>query len=210
MGLSSEAMLEYIAAKLNDTDGEIKNLLNHQKVVEAEQSKLQDLMQEINSLQSKIDKDNNGNGVMSDPALCEKLETDIENAINYIQSIDPGCPKLGELMALHDRVMATGTGPKDGHGYYNGNSAGPGETPNGTTAPPGVREDKDGQFGADELKDFADTLQGINSDLGSGAQIEMIQIQSKVSDRSTAIQLATNIMQTIHDAEMKTVGNIHA
>jgi hypothetical protein len=210
-GLSGDALLAYIETKLNDTDGQIKDMLNHQKTVQAEQARIQQLMTEITSLQSKItNQDSNGNGTVKDPAAAAKLEQDIEDCINYIQSVDPGSSALGQLRALHDRVMATSTGPHDGHGYYYGNTAPAGQPPNGQNPPPDVNNDKDGTFGTDELKDFTDTLQGINSDLSSGSQIEMIKLQSMVSDRSTAIQLATNIMQSVHDAEQKTVANIHS
>jgi hypothetical protein len=210
VGLSPDALLAYIAAKLSDSDSEIKTMLNHQKLVENEQGMVQKLMNEVSSLESQINKDSNGNGTLSSKPACKQLEQDIEDTVNQIQAMDPGCAALGDLRALHDRVMATGTGPYDGHGYYNGSMAGPGDPPNGPSAPSGDRPDTDSTFGADELKDFSDTLQGINSDLSSGAQIEMIQLQSKVSDRSTAIQLATNIMQSVYDSEQKTVGNIHA
>jgi hypothetical protein len=224
LGLSGDALLAYIETKLNDTDGQIKDLLNHQKTVQAEQARIQQLMTEINSLQSKIkNQDSNGNGTLEDPAAEAKLEQDIEACINYIQSIDPGSPALGQLRALHDRVMATSTGPLDADGnpaqksgkpavdgYYYNNTAPAGQPPNGQSPPPDVRNDTDGKIGTDEFKDFTDTLQGINSDLSSGSQIEMIKLQSMVSDRSTSIQLATNIMQSVHDAEQKTVANIHA
>lgn len=224
LGLSAEALLAYIESKLNDTDGHIKELLNHQKTVQAEQARIQQLMTEISSLQSKIiNQDQNGKGTLQDPAAEIQLQHDIEDCINYIQSIDPGSPALGQLRALHDRVMATTTGPLDANGnpaadsgqpavegYYYGNTAPAGQPPNGGSPPPNVRLDQDKQIGTDEFKDFAETLQGINSDLGSGAQIEMIKLQSMVSDRSTSIQLATNIMQSVHDAEQKTVGNIHS
>jgi hypothetical protein len=209
-GLSADALLAYIQAKLGDSDSQIKTLLNHQKVVEQEQQQVQGLLDEVNSLDSRISKDDQGNGKLTDPAACQKLAQDIENLVSQIQAADPSCPSLDDLKALHDRVMATGSGPYDGHGYYNGSSAQAGQPPNGSAPPSQDLKDQDNTFGADELKQFADSLNSINSDLSSGAQIQMIELQSKVSDRSTSIQLATNIMQSVSDAEQKTVANIHA
>ena len=113
--------------------------------------------------------------------------------------------------------MATGTGPYTTtdpsghtvqHGYYNGTTTGPGMPPTGGSPPSGVRADQDSTFGSDELKGFSDTLTGINNNLNNSAELGMISIQSLMSQRSTAIQLATNIMQSLDDGTSKIADNI--
>jgi hypothetical protein len=61
----------------------------------------------------------------------------------------------------------------------------------------------------DEAQKVIDTLTSVNSQLGSDNQMTMIHLQSAMSQREQAIQLTTNMLQTINDCESKVIANIH-
>lgn len=212
--LSPEALLAYVETKLKNTDSQIQGVLAQQENIDWEQQQIGSILQEISADQSKVDSNTN---TLNDPAEAQQLEQKVEDLITQIEQRDPGCPVLGQLKSLHDTIMATGTGPyttKDAngnlvqHGYYNGTGGQPGDPPDGPSPPQGVRPDADSTFGSDELQHFTDALNSANNDLGSASQLNMIQVQSKMSDRSTAIQLATNILQSYDDGLSKIAANI--
>lgn len=232
--LTPEALMLYCQSRLQDIDGQVQKEMAAQQNVTWEQSQIGNLMNEVQALQSTItNSDPSGaNGFTTDPGDAQKLESQIASLISEIQQRDPNCPILSQLEQLHDQVMATGTGPVDANGnsvqdsknttgpiipgsgqpivqgYYNGSTAAAGDPPNGGTAPSGSRADQDGKLGTSELTTFNTTLQNLNNTLNSSAEMGMISIQSQMSQRSTALQLTTNILQSYDDGLAKIVGNI--
>jgi hypothetical protein len=205
--LTPDAVMAYCQSRLQGIDSQVQAAMTQQQNVNTEQQGIQNILSEVSTLQSQV----NDNGVVHDPASAQKLEQDIESLVSQIERTDPSCSQLDQLKQLHDTVMATGTGPYGSnpvHGYYSSSSSTPGMPPNGSSPPSGVRADQDGTFGSDELKGFSDTLSGINNNLNNSAELGMISIQSLMSQRSTAIQLATNIMQSLDDGTSKIAGNI--
>ena len=58
------------------------------------------------------------------------------------------------------------------------------------------------------MTSFIDTVQGAVTDMNSNSEIQMISIQSLMSQRQTAVQLTTNIVQALGDQENKIADNI--
>lgn len=216
--LTPDALMTYIATRLGNLDGQINDLMNKQQTTVKEQSALTQIQSTLAALQAENDKNNNGGA--RDPANIGNLENQIAQLVSQMQADDPGNPAIGQLETLHDTIMATGTGPNSGggallgihatvsHGYYSGSSAGS-ALPNGTTPPDSApNKDQDGCLGGDEMSGFHDTLSGISNSLNSGAELNMIQLQSLASQRTTAIQLATNLLQSINDGTSKIVANV--
>jgi hypothetical protein len=83
-----------------------------------------------------------------------------------------------------------------------------GGAPDGKTPPAGVNSGTDNTISTGEFTDFTNTLNNINSSLSSGAEIGMIKIQSLVSERTTAITLATSTLQSLDDGTQKIVDKI--
>ena len=50
--------------------------------------------------------------------------------------------------------------------------------------------------------------QGVSSSVNSSSELEMIQLQSFMSQRQTAIQLTTNLVQSLGDQLNKIADNI--
>jgi hypothetical protein len=214
VGLTPEALLTYCSTRLNSIDGQINTMMAQQQAAGSEQTQLQTIMEAFNADASTINSTASGSGSMDNQTKCEQLEESLEGLISYMQVNDPGNSELGALEQLHDQVMATGSGPfTDGsgfHGYYATDTTnGPaGSPPAGHTLPPGEAQTPDNTIDATEFQNFSATLTQISGNLNSNAQIQMIQIQSLMSDRTTAIQLTTNILQAYDDGTSKVVANI--
>jgi hypothetical protein len=206
--LTPEALMLYCQTRLQGIDSQVQTAMTQQQNINSEQNGIAGILQDL-----ATDSANTTNGEMKDPQACQTLEQHIEDLIIQIQQKDPGCSQLGQLEQLHDSVMAKGTGPytdSDGtfHGYYCSSGNSPGTAPGGQTPPANTNTDQDGTIGSDEFTTFTSTLNNINSSLGSGAEMGMIKIQSLMSDRSTAIQLTTSILQAYDDGLSKIADNI--
>lgn len=59
---------------------------------------------------------------------------------------------------------------------------------------------KDGGVGGTQLRAMAEGLQTISKDLSSGAELEMITLQSIMSQRQTAIQICTNLVAALGES----------
>lgn len=57
----------------------------------------------------------------------------------------------------------------------------------------------DGYLDANECKAFAERLGALSKDISSSAELDMIQLQSLMSQRQMAVQLCTNLMQSLND-----------
>jgi hypothetical protein len=61
----------------------------------------------------------------------------------------------------------------------------------------------------EQVTSFSTTLDEYAKDLSSGAELDMIDLQAVMSQRQTAIQLPTNLLQAMSESTNKIVGNIH-
>jgi hypothetical protein len=208
--LTPDALLIYCQTRLQGIDSQVEAAMTQQENINTEQSGIQALLTEIAQ-------DSNAastSGSMNSKSECETLEQNLENLISQIQAKDPDCSQLGQLEQLHDAIMATGSGPYtvNGqlHGYYGTSTSVPPQA-DGTTIPTGVAPSNGGPdniIDQSEFTNFTNTLNNINSSLGSGAEINMIKVQSLMSDRTTAITLTTNILQSYDDGLSKVADNI--
>jgi hypothetical protein len=208
--LTPEALMTYCETRLDGIDSQITTAMTQQQSINSEQTAIQGLLTNLST-----DSANIGTGVMDNPTECKNLAQEFENAITNIQANDPTSPALAQLEQVHDALMATGSGPYTTtndqgvtvlHGYYNGGD--PTQLPTGSIPPANVNNDHDGTIGSSEFTTFTNALTSVNSSLGSKAELQMINIQSLMSQRTTAIQLTTNILQAYDDGLSKVTDNI--
>lgn len=64
------------------------------------------------------------------------------------------------------------------------------------------------QFSGIEVKATTEYLQGLTKDLESASQMDMIRLQSLMSSRQTAIQLATNMISALGESSKAIAANI--
>ncbi|MET0593810.1 MAG: hypothetical protein ABW133_13995, partial [Polyangiaceae bacterium] len=60
----------------------------------------------------------------------------------------------------------------------------------------------------EEMGSLINSTKSLQSDLNSNAELDMIHLQSLMSQRQTAIQLTTNILQSLNEQANKIVANI--
>lgn len=53
-----------------------------------------------------------------------------------------------------------------------------------------------------------DTVKNLQSSISKGSELNMIQLQALVSQRQLAIQLTTQMMQTMHESSKQVLGNV--
>jgi hypothetical protein len=59
-----------------------------------------------------------------------------------------------------------------------------------------------------EIEGYAQAISDAAGDLNSDAELGMVNIQSLMSQRETAISLTTNLVQSLGDGESKIADNI--
>jgi hypothetical protein len=78
-----------------------------------------------------------------------------------------------------------------------------------STYPPNqVGNEGDWNYGDAEAQGFISSVKGVQDDMNSASELGMISIQSYMSQRETAVQLTTNLMQSIDDQAQKIAENI--
>ena len=184
--LTTEAVMAYCQSRMDDLNGQANAILDEQKNA----TKIRDILNNlISEFQGNTEKST------TDPAKLAQLNQDVVDAIDQVKGLDPDGTVVGQLQQIHDNVMATGTGPKgQAQGYYG--------TPNSE------HQDEDGDISAVEMQSFVSDLQSVNTDLTSRQDLQMVRLQSIMSDRQTAIQLTTNLIQSFGDADQKIAANI--
>ena len=66
----------------------------------------------------------------------------------------------------------------------------------------------DGKYLTSEVENTTNYLNSLNKELEASAQLDMIQLQSLMSARQTAIQLATNMVSAFNESTKAIAGNV--
>ena len=66
----------------------------------------------------------------------------------------------------------------------------------------------DGLYTTSEVENTTNYLNSLNKELEASAQLDMIQLQSLMSARQTAIQLATNMVSAFNESTKAIAGNV--
>jgi hypothetical protein len=195
--MSPDALMAYCQSRLNSIDKQARDVFEQQQNLADEQTLLSNLVAQFQPFTGNGTTDSS-NTPAANQGQCLQLEEKIEDTIHQISQIDPNSPALNQLMQLHDTVVASGTGPTTDPSngrvitYY-------GPPPDGTS---------DDILGAPEIGGYIQKLQGISSGINSNSELMMIQLQSLMSQRQTAVQLTTNLVQSLGDQMNKVVENI--
>jgi hypothetical protein len=200
--LTPDALMVYVETRMGQIDTQVKATFSQQERTNAEQGIIRDALAQIQQ--------NSGGINTADPAKCQQMEQALEDAYDRLKAMDPRSPELDKLAAVHDQMMASGSGPYDTtnpdgktvhHHYLSTQSDTPPSTISGDKG-------QDSILSTDEMKAFVDDLNAINSDMNSDSELQMIQLQSLMSQRQTAIQLATNLVQSLDDQANKIAQNV--
>lgn len=178
-GLTPDALLVYIQTSLNDLDTDINGYLDKQNQIIAEKKVLHEVEAMLGT------KPTNGEELL-------KLYRDAEAKL---AELPPGDP------ARHAAHLALVNFVKDHNingGYF--------RTDLGTVEHPESMEL--GAISDDQWKDLDQNLKNIGDDASSQGETNMIQLQSLMSRRQTAVQLTTNMMNKLDESYASVVKNI--
>jgi hypothetical protein len=198
-GLSPESLMAYCQARLDSIDGQIQGTFNEQEVNNGVASALQQVIATFQQYSAGVN-----SGDSQGATKCTAMETSLSNLIQQIQASDPSYPDLGKLEQTYNDLLYTGTGPQ----------AATATTPalqyiDQATYPPTQNGPLgDNVISTNEVQGFVQSLQGCASDLNSGSELQMIQRQSLMSERQTAVELTTNLVQSLGDQSEKIAENI--
>jgi hypothetical protein len=192
--MTPDALMAYCSSRLNSLDGQMKEVFAQQQLGTEEQSLIGGAVSLLQGFEQ--------NGISNDPKTCTQVESQLEALYSKIQRMDPNSPALKTIATVHDELMASGTGPytdtSGNHGFL-----GPG--PNGYAT---GHTEQDNTIDGDEMQGYVNQLQGAASSLNSSSELGMINLQSLMTQRQTAIQLTTNLVQTLGDTNQKVVDKI--
>jgi hypothetical protein len=187
--LTPDALLSYCQSRLESIDGQLRGVLGAQQVRNSEISAIQQVLQQFSSATD---------GVNDNSTTCTNMERGLYGLIQQLKTSDPGCPELAKLKQIYNNLVYSGTGPTTDLPYVDESLYPPDQQ--------GPRGDN--TLSTSEVQAYVSGLQACASDLNSNSELQMIQVQSLMSERQTAVQLATNLVQSLGDQAQKIVENV--
>jgi hypothetical protein len=197
VGLSPDALMAYCQSRLDSIDGQVQASFGDQQQNAAALQQIDQFAEQLKSVDGSS---------QTGADTCKNLEKEFGAMIQSISAADPGCPALPALTTAYNSMVYSG----DGGAAFN-HSTDPGDPdyinkdqyPPDTSSPQG-----DKILGAPELQGFAQTLTDAAGSLNSNSELQMVQLQSLMSQRQTAISLTTNLVQSLGDQANKIADNI--
>jgi hypothetical protein len=189
-GLSPDALMAYCQSRLDSIDGQVQTSFDSQQKNANEISQIDSVLADLKTYSS--------NGTTS-PEVCTSLENSLAAVITQMKSSDPGCPALPGLTQTYNNMVWSGTGGTNGPQFIDRDKYPPQPVGN-------VSGDND--FSNDEIQSFTQSLSDAAANLNSGSELEMVNLQSLMSQRETAISLTTNLVESLGDQENKIADNI--
>jgi hypothetical protein len=194
--LTAESLFLFCQSRLGELDSQMKTMFAAQEKANKDNATISSLITSLNCCA--------GDGInMKTQAGCDLIGA-VQHAIN---EVGPDTPAGRKLTALRDAITER---MDPSHALT---QAACNHTLWGKT---GTDEEVIGQVGGERGEDItATTVQGwvtdakgVASDISAGAELNMIQLQSVMSKRQTAIQLTTNLIQSLGDQANKIAANV--
>jgi hypothetical protein len=177
-GLSPDSLMFYCESRLRGIGEQISRTVVHQQKSNADISALNGLHETLNKYQNGV---NAGEGTRQDK--------DGEIAFNEMSAAyDDAIRKVGPDTELGKKLI----GDKQKMLCSDGSGVGPGDT----------------KILDYEMKGMITNLETMVKDVNGNAELEMINLQSLMSQRQSAVQLTTNLVQSLGDQMNKITANI--
>ncbi|HEX8794713.1 MAG TPA: hypothetical protein VF765_27390 [Polyangiaceae bacterium] len=185
--LTPDALLTYCESRLQGLDSQIQQGIQTQNDANDDQK-------DLTPVQAALSKYADG---CHDPSSVKELLAAVQQAISSIESRDPGSPALSGLKQMLSSIQTGQTTPSPFTEDMIQRAKGM-----------GITIDMPDVLSADQIKGLSTTLGQITSSESSSAELNMINLQSLMSQRQTAVELTTNMMQTLNDTLSKVVSNV--
>jgi hypothetical protein len=197
VGLSPDALMAYCQSRLDSIDGQVQSSFGDQQQNASALSQIDAFAEQLKSIDGSDQKG-------AEP--CKKLEASFSALINSLKTSDPSCPALPALTTAYNTMVYSG----DGGAQFNKstNTDDPDYIDIDAYPPDTNSPEGDKILGATELQGFAQTVTDSAGSLNSNSELQMVQLQSLMSQRQTAISLTTNLVQSLGDQANKIADNI--
>jgi hypothetical protein len=193
-GLSPDALMAYCQSRLDSIDGQVKDSF-------ASQQRTASTISTINAFADILHRND---GDVTGAPNCQALESQFQTMITTVQSTDPNCAALPAMIQAYNSMVWSG----DGGAAFLHQTSGPDMIDADKYPPSKDSPQGDKTLGNAEVQGYMSTLTDASSNLNSGSELQMVQLQSLMSQRQTAISLTTNLVQSLGDQESKIADNI--
>jgi predicted ATPase with chaperone activity len=182
--LSPDAMMIYLQTRLDGIDAQVDTIFNDQKKQQSAQSIINKIKATLSELNPNADKP---------VALVTTARTDAAGTADLRPDIQRRVDEqLGDLAKIDPNLAS----------QIRAQLAAPGQL---------FVPDKNGgnaEYIGQEVQAGQDVLNAVGKDLESTSQMNMIRLQSVMSARQTAIQLATNLVSSLGESTKAIVSNL--
>jgi hypothetical protein len=196
-GLTTDEVMLYCASQLTQLDNGIKQHMAQQQVARNQADKLGKLKGLLSS----------GQIGAGDSSRKKEVFQAMKEAYD---SLDPHDPRRDKLNDMFCRFMDTATYTNQSLSrvnapeHYNLLTL---DTDAKMNAVSGNGNDGN-DVSVDEMKGFASEIEPMLSDISKGAELDMIDLQAKISQRQMAVQMATQMISKINETMMSIVQKI--
>jgi hypothetical protein len=196
-GLTPDGLMAYCQAHLDSIDSQVRSSFDSQQRGAADVARINKVLADL--------KDAPPNGTDGNFDRCAALETSLGSAITDLQASDPHCPALPGLIQTYNNMVWSGTG-----GTLDGKSFPGPAFIDVNDYPPDRSQGSQGDknLSGPELQGFGQAVQDAAGTINSQSELQLIQLQSLMSQRQTAISLTTNLVQSLGDQQNKIAENI--
>jgi hypothetical protein len=194
--LSPDALMAYCQTRLDSIDGQVKASFDDQQKNASATAQIDQVIAYLKQYDGAD---------QTDPAVCTQLETHFQGLITNLKNTDPDCPALPALTQAYNSMVWSGDG---GAQFTGSSSTGPDFIDDGKYPPDMTTKKGDNKLGTQELQGYVQTLTDAAGSLNSNSELGMVQLQSLMSQRQTAVTLTTNLVQSLGDQENKIADNI--
>ncbi len=197
-GLTPDALMTYCQSRLESIDSQVQASFDSQQKGAADIARINKVTDDLKNLSAA--------GATSSEA-CTNIENSLGSAISDLQHSDPASLALPGLIQTYNNMVWSGTG---------GSTTDPAK---GSTGPQFIEPDKyppdkslspqgDNDLAPSEIESYIQGVGDATAAVNSNSELQMIQLQSLMSQRQTAISLTTNLVQSLGDQENKIAENI--
>jgi hypothetical protein len=208
-GLTPDALFSYCSARINGIDAQVKEAFAQQQQNNDTQAAIGDLMASLNQAITG-GTDGSNNYVQATigwywNAINKAGGPNTPEGQKLFQAMRGFCEQVDSSHRLRD--VASDPNSADFKGMMAGAFGNDKQFIEEHLQ--GHFGNKDGVVDKDTIDATVKALQNDSDELGKGGELMMIKLQSLMSQRQLAVQITTNLIQTLHDASKSIVQNIH-
>lgn len=192
--LTMDALLSYCETRLRNLDGQVRNVFKDQEKARADAATLAGLANAVNAFAA--------GGVDGSGSSVHSLIRYYEFAAAQVGRDTP----LGQKILAEQQSLIKTMGKDGGAALLSEMSQG-----DYWSKDLGQNADKDmigKNLNTDEVKGMITRVKDLQTEVNSGTELGMVTLQSLMSQRQMAIQLATQLVQSLGDMTNKIAANI--